>query len=1051
METDGMGHHRLRNIILAVAMVMGCSLYPAKAVDSSFYRDPRLSTNTGQALMWLAGNFEFHKSTIDPTVMIALSSTGGVRVAFGVVATTVTANLYTMGAVDFGVWMSTISQAVAAGGSGSIGGAGAAVFDGGTSVRITTFSFPGATITYGATASTVTYMPVIFATYTLLSAATNTIYVSLQSTGVRLSNFMDAVNSTMTAISISTSLLQYNAWTAINSTYTAFQVHASTTQQKFAAIATDTTTILTALNNISHVYSDEGTALIGGNVTRVDCAGAAIGCSQSAGTVTVSVPGIGFRSVLSTNVATTVGADTPHPIIISTQSIQAGTTIYVSSATALIFNSSTANIVTVNFSSAVGGVIRVSDAQIGGVNMEVYMATVTQAIAASGGGGGTQTGFRSVFSTNAVTNSNGGDTVHPFIISTNSLQSGTTIYTSSGTINIFYSTSANTSILTASTANVVVLNFSSATGNTLQLAPGATSLPSLYWPGSRQAGIYSSGGGSIRTTAGGTDSLNWDSNALSFLIVARAANGTAAAPEYSFTNGIGYGMYADGGPVAAHKMSAGTSELQGWWGTGQVSIGKWGGALTGTAYPPPAVLYVGTSAASNIPAFAVGTGTVVNPQILFQVDGSTIWANRTIKASSGMEFIGNFGIIQSSGVQIGNVQLTTYMSTVTLAIAAAGGGTGGADNFGSHAATRPVNMGNFAILNSSQIIIGDTTGFSLISITSLAASSELSWLSVSTGFASPVVDLRISSWMVGASTYIFSPSSGNNITSLVVGSTSQWQQGGLAGTSLFSYFLRMGDNIRAPTSTNLSAGSNVKYLFTHNAAITRMILKNTAGESEWGQTSNGGFIGSVDNLNFAIRVGEGDRVLFDSNGNANIFGGILGGSAGGTVTQGAKFQFFAGSESITGAGAGLQVGTSFFAVSRGGEVGIGTATAVELNNGKYLMVVGSAGVSSGGYTMSITSDGYVNLQSSTNIHALSSCGATPTILGGGNAFTVTPGAATNACTITFAHAFRKTPVAVLSERSMSVVNALSYTVTNVGMVVSQTSLGTFDVILAGGD
>ena len=42
---------------------------------------------------------------------------------------------------------------------------------------------------------------------------------------------------------------------------------------------------------------------------------------------------IGFRSVFSTNVVTNAAADTPHPLLISTNSLMEGTTLYVSSAT----------------------------------------------------------------------------------------------------------------------------------------------------------------------------------------------------------------------------------------------------------------------------------------------------------------------------------------------------------------------------------------------------------------------------------------------------------------------------------------------------------------------------------------------------------------------------------------------------------------------------------------------------------------------------------------------------------------------------------------------
>lgn len=101
--------------------------------------------------------------------------------------------------------------------------------------------------------------------------------------------------------------------------------------------------------------------------------------------------------------------------------------------------------------------------------------------------------------------------------------------------------------------------------------------------------------------------------------------------------------------------------------------------------------------------------------------------------------------------------------------------------------------------------------------------------------------------------------------------------------------------------------------------------------------------------------------------------------------------------------------------------------------------------------ISVSSYGYLNAVSSMNIHVLSGCGASPTIYGGGNAFTITPGAGATGCTITFMPPFLKVPVPMINQATVSLTAALSRTITNEQLVISQIGIGTFDVHLIGGD
>lgn len=83
----------------------------------------------------------------------------------------------------------------------------------------------------------------------------------------------------------------------------------------------------------------------------------------------------------------------------------------------------------------------------------------------------------------------------------------------------------------------------------------------------------------------------------------------------------------------------------------------------------------------------------------------------------------------------------------------------------------------------------------------------------------------------------------------------------------------------------------------------------------------------------------------------------------------------------------------------------------------------------------------VQLASSTP-PTLSTCGTNPTVTGNNNWGTVTTGAGASACTVTFANSgFPTFASCVVTNQSMSVVNAMTYTVSATAFTVSQTGLG----------
>ena len=80
--------------------------------------------------------------------------------------------------------------------------------------------------------------------------------------------------------------------------------------------------------------------------------------------------------------------------------------------------------------------------------------------------------------------------------------------------------------------------------------------------------------------------------------------------------------------------------------------------------------------------------------------------------------------------------------------------------------------------------------------------------------------------------------------------------------------------------------------------------------------------------------------------------------------------------------------------------------------------------------------------SSTGSVTLSSCGTSPTFSTTTNEVygTVTPGATANGCTITFQNSRAAVPICTVTERTQSLINALSYTVSVNSLTLTQTGL-----------
>lgn len=141
----------------------------------------------------------------------------------------------------------------------------------------------------------------------------------------------------------------------------------------------------------------------------------------------------------------------------------------------------------------------------------------------------------------------------------------------------------------------------------------------------------------------------------------------------------------------------------------------------------------------------------------------------------------------------------------------------------------------------------------------------------------------------------------------------------------------------------------------------------------------------------------------------------------------------------------------------GPKFGIGSSTptaslTVQLNNGDTNLTALLMASSTATATTTLFRIDNVGHQfaSSTN-PVLSSCGTAPTMTGSDHHGTVTAGATASGCTITFGVTYPVAPTCVVSNQSMSVVNAMTYTISATALTISEVGLGgaKFDYICYG--
>lgn len=107
--------------------------------------------------------------------------------------------------------------------------------------------------------------------------------------------------------------------------------------------------------------------------------------------------------------------------------------------------------------------------------------------------------------------------------------------------------------------------------------------------------------------------------------------------------------------------------------------------------------------------------------------------------------------------------------------------------------------------------------------------------------------------------------------------------------------------------------------------------------------------------------------------------------------------------------------------------------------------------STGRVVFAVQGSGHIVSQSTQPV--LSSCGTGPSLAANSNDFmgTVTVGSVASGCTVTFGNSYASAPSCIVSLRTMSVVNALSYTTSTTALTLTQTTFGgvLFDYICGG--
>lgn len=409
-----------------------------------------------------------------------------------------------------------------------------------------------------------------------------------------------------------------------------------------------------------------------------------------------------------------------------------------------------------------------------------------------------------------------------------------------------------------------------------------------------------------------------------------------------------------------------------------------------------------------------------------------------------------------------------------------------------------VSSSNTLVISASMQVLGSTISFSSATFASLSATAIIStsvafpdgtlvtvssiaytgknqsWTAPQTGissytFVAPITALaaliRSTNTVIlfvreNSSQTAVGPNAGGSLTTgannTLLGSNAGFElTTGVSNTILGSGALPLGNNSNRNTFMGAISGRDSAAGANDNTCIGQgSCLKidgadrNTAIGVNAG-TSLSSTMSGTDNFSGGYKAGAGltsgsNNVLIGSDidnvitGSANTF---LGYRTGRSNTPEAN-------NILIGASADLGAANLNNAIGIGAGVVV-TSSNTLLTNTRLRVVATTVNPVAGIYTASFsTSTSITSVAISTMGHlsapgappTLGTCGTSPSIVGSDIAFSVTVGGTTATCDVTFAVPYNSAPTCVVTERTMSVVNAFSYTVTATGVSFSQVGL-----------
>lgn len=625
---------------------------------------------------------------------------------------------------------------------------------------------------------------------------------------------------------------------------------------------------------------------------------------------------------------------------------------------------------------------------------------------------------------------------------------GGTTYT--GTYPIIVSGSVISSGFSTSTDNVFTgLNTFNAT-TTIDKIKALTSAGLMFFSNANTPiADFGAGGGSNATFYGGV-TVNGQTSLTTASSTAQTIN-TLYVPTSAFLQGLLHDSTNASGTGGQVLLSTGTSTL---W-TSTSSLGISGSLSGGTA----GYLTYWTSPTT---VSGVATGS---PGTLLQASSTSATGYDWVSTSS-LGIVGGGGV-SGSGVDGYTARWSSPTAITTGKFIDNGTVTGINATSSSYTFTLQGNAGTnpllvssssgatvLAITNNNRVGVGTTTGAARFTVQGeagsvnpflIASSSGATLMSITpTGAASLSSTLSVTSSITGAIV---------NSASVQLGNSGQ-----VVGTG--GNGLTIGGNIASSVS-----GSSIQM---GNAGGTRAPTSGTSIFVSIGDT-------------FAPSTGTGTMSLFrlaSTINQTNANGSTTGIYINPTITRAADFRAievapytYNLSSTSTAGNRGIAYGSLFgaYTIASTSAVTIPTASMINITgaprastnvtiSSSSAMTIGGGSVSGGGtvnnaysvyvnqptgatYNWAFATNGKLTVASSTPAPTLSSCGTSPSIRGSDWAGLVTVGSTATGCTITFSSAYPSEPTCTVTNQSMSVVNAMTYTVSTTAITVTQTGLG----------